>query len=364
MSGPDRPALVWQPEELTAEWLSAALHHSGALAVDRRVVEVERSFVGTGQMGDSVRCRLAFDGPTDAPASVVAKLPAADETSRATGVQMRSYEKEVRFYGELAPTLGIRTPHCHLADIRVEVGEFILLLEDLAPAEQGDQLAGCSPDTAAVVLDEAVRLHAPRFGDAALVGMDVLGSRGAEEYEFLAQLMTGLWPGWVDRYADRLAPDVMAMGERFIDGIRRYYERTQGAAKTVVHGDFRLDNMLFGTAAGGDPVAVVDWQTVSLGDPLSDVAYFLGAGLTTDDRRAHERALVDGYVEGMSAAGVSLSPDEAWDRYRFWAFSGFHMAIVASMIVERTERGDDMFMAMASRHGRQILDLDAESLLG
>lgn len=175
--------------------------------------------------------------------------------------------------------------------------------------------------------------------------------------------MTGLWPGWVDRYADRLDDDVLAMGQRFIDGIRRYYEGTQRRADTVVHGDFRLDNMLFGTEAGGDPVAVVDWQTVSLGDPLSDVAYFLGAGLTTDDRRTHERALVDTYAAQMRAAGVDLADDDTWERYRFWSFSGFHMAIVASMIVERTERGDDMFMAMASRHGRQILDLDAEALL-
>ncbi|MEO1063220.1 MAG: phosphotransferase [Actinomycetota bacterium] len=358
----ERPSIAWRPEDLTPEWLTGALRWSGALPADRRVEAASVSAVGTGQMGDSLRCWLTYNGPTDAPDSVVAKLPAADETSRATGVTMRSYEKEVGFYALLADRVGIRTPACHVAEIEVETGEFVLLLEDMAPARQGDQLAGTTPDVAAVVLDEAVKLHAPPVADPSMRSLDVLSGRDEHAYEFLAQMMTGLWPGWVDRYADRLDADVLEMGERFIADIRRYYAQ-EPLLETVVHGDFRLDNMLFNAADGADPVTVVDWQTVSVGDGLSDVAYFLGAGLDVEDRRSHERDLVHGYLDRLAAAGVTISGDDAWDRYRLYAFAGFHMAIVASMIVERTERGDDMFMAMASRHGRQVLDLDAESLL-
>ncbi len=358
----ERPSIAWRPEDLTPEWLTGALRWSGVLASDRRVEAASVTGVGTGQMGDSLRCWLTYDGPTDAPDSVVAKLPAADETSRATGVTMRSYEKEVGFYSHLADRVGIRTPACHVAEIDVESGEFVLLLEDMAPAKQGDQLAGTIPDVAAVVLDEAVKLHAPTASDPSLRELEVLRSRDDQAYEFLAQMMAALWPGWVERYADRLDDDVLAMGERFIADIRRYYAQ-EPLLETVVHGDFRLDNMLFAPYGGDDPVTVVDWQTVSVGDGLSDVAYFLGAGLTVEDRRANERDLVTGYLDRLAAEGVSIGADEGWDRYRLHAFAGFHMAIVASMIVERTERGDDMFMAMASRHGRQVLDLDAESLL-
>ncbi|MEM9711439.1 MAG: phosphotransferase, partial [Actinomycetota bacterium] len=223
-------------------------------------------------------------------------------------------------------------------------------------------LNGTIPDVAALVLDEAVKLHAPPVADPSLRELDVLSGRDEQAYEFLAQMMSALWPGWVERYADRLDDDVLAMGERFIADIRRYYAQ-EPLVETVVHGDFRLDNMLFAPYGGEDPVTVVDWQTVSLGDGLSDVAYFLGAGLGVEDRRTHERELVTGYLGRLAAEGVTIPADEAWDRYRLHAYSGFHMAIVASMIVGRTERGDDMFMAMASRHGRQILDLGSEALL-
>jgi hypothetical protein len=54
---------------------------------------------------------------------------------------------------------------------------------------------------------------------------------------------------------------------------------------------------------------------------------------------------------------VQLTWQDLWDQYRLFATSGYIMAIVASMLVKQTERGDAMFAAMANRHGQQMLDL-------
>jgi hypothetical protein len=86
------------------------------------------------------------------------------------------------------------------------------------------------------------------------------------------------------------------------------------------------------------------------------------AGLLPDDRRTHEVELVRLYGDGMAALGVDIDGDELWAQYRFFTMGGVIMAVIASMIVQQTERGDDMFIAMASRHGRHALDLDAEQL--
>jgi hypothetical protein len=74
--------------------------------------------------------------------------------------------------------------------------------------------------------------------------------------------------------------------------------------------------------------------------------------------------LVDRYVAGLHAQGVAVERDDVWTLYRHYAFSGLVMAIVASFLVRQTDRGDEMFMTMASRHAHQALDLGSESLIG
>ena len=111
-------------------------------------------------------------------------------------------------------------------------------------------------------------------------------------------------------------------------------------------------------------VAVVDWQSLTLANPLNDVAYFLGAGLLPEVRRAAERDIVEDYHRKLCEAGVAgYSWERCWTDYRRGVFAGFAVTVVASMLVEQTERGDQMFTAMARRHARHALDLGAEELL-
>ena len=109
-------------------------------------------------------------------------------------------------------------------------------------------------------------------------------------------------------------------------------------------------------------MVVVDWQTMGVGPGPADLAYLLGASLLPADRRAAEAGLVDRYVRGLRANGVDVSGDEVWERYRRYALSGLVMAIVASLLVRQTDRGDEMFTTMAERHARQGLDLGLEYL--
>ena len=146
---------------------------------------------------------------------------------------------------------------------------------------------------------------------------------------------------------------------RLFSEIEAYLLADSGPS-TVVHGDYRLDNLLFDPAPGGVPVAVVDWQLCTDGPGMNDVAYFIGAGLTVDDRRSAEAELVRGYHFALTAAGVTdYDRDQCWRAYRRGTWSGLVMAVAASMLVERTARGDQMFLTMADRHARHALDLDA-----
>src|SRR5581483_9522165 len=232
---------------------------------------------------------------------------------------------------------------------------FTLVLEDISGAMQGDQIAGCSVEHARMAMRSLARVHAPVLGDVALGASDYLN----QPNPLTTELLTMLLPGFTERYAERVAPEHMEVCSRFVPVADAWAsERTPPLG--LVHGDYRLDNLLFGDGV----CRVVDWQTVTWGPPLLDAGYLIGNSLRVEDRRTHERELVELYYDELVANGVtSLSWEQCWEQYRLQVFHGILMVVAASMIVERTERGDNMFMTCLERNAQQILDLEALSLL-
>lgn len=358
-------ALISHPDQVTPEWLTGVLHASGDLAADASVTAVSGTPVGTGQVGDSVRFTVEYSSAGAGPATVVGKFPTEDETSRASSVATRTYEIETRFYQQLQDRVSITTPKPYVALIDVEANEFVLLMNDLAPAEQGDQITGCGLAECELAVDEVAKLHAPVWDDSTLADLEWLNRGSGDGRQFYVQLLSMLWPGFKERYGDRVDAEVVAVGERLMARIADYVAPQPGP-QTAAHGDYRVDNMLFGKGGpdGGAPLTTVDWQTVALSPGVTDVSYFLGTSPLPELRAKHEEALVRRYHEGLLAGGVTdYSFERCWHDYRRYSFQGFLMAVGASMIVGQTDRGDEMFMAMANRSGRMALDLDALALL-
>jgi hypothetical protein len=351
MSAPD----IRRPEAIDADWLTAVLQGAG---VDAVVERFTAKAVGTGQIGDSVRFRLSYArGGEAAPASLVGKFPSADPDSFQTGVMLGNYHREVMFYRELAKGALIHTPECLLAEVAADGGQFVLMMEDLAPAEPGDQLKGVSLEQVRLVMDEAAKLHASHWADAGLDEISwVSGSKAAPPSSATPEAVANLWAGFRARYADRLEPDWIAIGEQ-VTG--RFGELAGGHAgpRCLTHNDFRPDNMMFATAAGGFPVTTLDWQSFAYGNGATDVAYFLAGALPRDVRRAHEAELLDRYLAGLNAHGVTgySRADLAYD-YGRGGFLLFMTAFFAAMVVRQTDRGDDMFMQMLGSAAQHIRD--------
>ena len=359
MSG---PAIVSNPDAVDAAWLTDVLRHSGAVA-EARVIGAVPTRVGDGMLGESVRFDLTYDRPADdAPTSVVAKFPSADPTSRATGAGLGLYLKEARFYQDIAPTVAIRTPRPFMAQIDEATGDFVLVLEDMGPARGGNQLTGCSLADAETAMEEAAALHGPRWADPTLADIPVFGA-SAVSPEFLLEAFPGIFQAFEARYADVLEAEHMAACRTFSENLAGYYAGPP-APMTLQHLDFRLDNMLFDPQGGRWPLAVLDWQSLSLGPGVLDVGYFIGAGLTEDIRRKHEKDLLRRWLEALKRYGVKdYGWDQAWDAYRHYLLHGVFTAIFASVGTKQTERGDAMFMTMARRHCAQALDLGSLEML-
>jgi hypothetical protein len=321
--------------------------------------------IGTGQIGQCIRYELELeDDDGRAPRSIVGKFPSDDPISRQTGVQLRNYLKEVSFYQQLQGGLQIRTPHCYYAAIEGDGPEHALLLEDLAPAIQGDQLAGCSVEVARAAIQELVGLHAPTWCDQSLRSHDWLGEPTDQMIALGRALYQAQLPAFLDRFRARLESDEVAIIEQVADSQGPPFEPLHDAF-SVVHLDYRLDNLLIDERPSPPSIAVVDWQSLTLGNPLADVAYFLGAGLLPEVRVEVEREIVRDYHRALLESGIQgYDAEQCWNDYRRGAFAGFAVTVIAAPMVQQTERGDAMFAAMARRHARHALDLECAELLG
>ncbi|MDT5146900.1 MAG: hypothetical protein QOC58_1545, partial [Mycobacterium sp.] len=271
--------VVERPNDLTASWLTAAI---GAGTVADFAVER----IGTGQMSECYRVRLRYaDGAAGGPESVVLKVAATDPVSRQTGLALGLYEREVRFYGDIAPRLGGPVAPCYHAAVDTATGAFDLLLGDAGPAVVGDEITGATTEQARLAVVELGRLHGPLIGDASLADAPWLN----RESPLSQAVIAPLYAGFFERYGDQIAPEHRVVCERLVAAFDGYLaqEAEPGRIRGLVHGDYRLDNLLFGTEGADRPLTVVDWQTVSWGPALTDLSYFLGCALATRDRREH-----------------------------------------------------------------------------
>ncbi|MFM5895231.1 MAG: phosphotransferase family protein [Novosphingobium sp.] len=332
------------PGEVTPDWLTERLRAAEALDGER-VTAVEWHAIGTGQVGDSVRFHLSYDRPTTAPATLAGKFPAADQTSRGTAAAFGLYAREVGFYRELAPQLDVRVPRVHAAEIADDGVDFILLFEDLGPARGGNQLDSCSAADAREAMRQAAALHAPSWNNQTIIGTPWLQPREGQVDQVKA-LYPNAQTMFRERYKDTLEPEYMAVCDA-LNEARDHWFGHQNGIKCLIHGDFRLDNMLFDVQGGKEPIAVLDWQTVAVGNALTDIGYFMGTGIGNDLRQKHEDELLDLYCAEMSARGVPLSREAIWDDYVLGALHGVSTAVFSAAYVERTERGDANFLSMA-----------------
>ena len=342
------------PDDINADLMSKLM------AAD--ITAVSSSRIGDGLVGLNLRVSLESSDPS-VPDSVVIKLPSLDETSRATGTALRTYEREVKFYLDVAGSVDIRVPHCHHGEWDESSGDFILVLEDMAPAQQGDQIRGCTLEMAVAAVEELAKLHAPRWDDPTLKDLDWLGGRTSPEE---VAGVVGLWalflPSFLEGYARHLDAQQLDLLDVFGERIEVWLSARSGP-KSLTHGDYRLDNLLFGDGVSAPIVTAVDWQTPGHGAPIADLAYFCGAGLVPEDRRTHDRMLVRSYVNALAAGGVDVEEAWVWEQYCRETFGGVVMAVIASQVVGESERSEAMFAAMATRHLQHGIDLDSLALI-
>lgn len=353
------PSIPASPAEVTAEWLSRVLGDEGRPVM---IDAVEISPIGTGQTGATYRLAVRYaENTTQLPDSFVIKLPAQEEAVRERVAL--SYRSEHAFYTGVADTVAVPLPRCYYCALAGDGAEFALLLADMAPAEQGDQIVGCTVDEARLAVTALAGLHGPRWCDPAWLSFagtvmpkpDEAAARGLGDITRLAAQTT------VDKLGDRMDPadraTVLESAEAIADWLLGSPERF-----SLLHGDYRADNLLFDP--GRTRVTVVDWQTLGVGLPARDLAYFTATSLSPDDRAAHEQDLVALYRRALERYGVrDYDAETCWQDYRFGMLQVPLITTLGFAFSAATDRGDDMVLAMLARGSRAIRELGTLDLV-
>jgi len=291
-------------------------------------VRVDSVSIIGGDAGTSSRARLALTGD-GVPDTVFVKMPAETVATRLMGELGRLGHTEVRFYEQLSSHL-IGLPQFHGSSFDALTGRYVLVLEDL-PAEQcefPDTLHPLSADQAGLVVERLAQLHGT-FWDRPPTA-DVGGGKGSLEWIYTpsgdhTSLLTG---SLLKKSASNLAgkTDIPVERGRYInENYRAVAQLIDRPPHTVMHGDAHPGNVYFRNGEAG----LLDWQAVRRGHPGRELAYTLVTSMTTADRQASERDLLDQYRRALAVSGgPELDRDELWERYR----QGALYAYVAPLI--------------------------------
>jgi aminoglycoside phosphotransferase (APT) family kinase protein len=347
------------PYDITSEWLSAAVSRGD----DRvQVSEVDVTAIGTGQTGATYRVSAKYASNAHrVPDTFVIKLPAQDDAVR-DRVTI-GYRSECAFYASVADRVRVPTPECFYCEISDDALDYALLLADQAPAAQGDQIAGCGEQQARLAVRALAGLHGPSWCDP--VWLDFPGIAFTRPDEASAN---GL--GEVARMSVEITLD--KLGDRMSAADRDTFTAAMGLVApwllaerdrfALLHGDYRLDNMLFYPDASR--VTVVDWQTLGVGLPARDLAYFTATSLKPELRSAIEHNLVDEYHRALCGYGVTgYDRETCWRDYRLGIPQALLISALGFAFATATDRGDDMVLTMLARGCEAIRDLGTLDLI-
>lgn len=353
------------PDGFTSELLTDILHRHGALPAGSRVASIDRQQIaeGTGMMAELAKLTLSYEGdPGDAPPTLIAKFSSQNETNRGIALQYNLPERETRFAAELAPQTSVRTARAYYAGL--DGDRFLILMEDMLGYEVGSQVEGATLEQSELALDELAKLHSHFWNR--VDGLDwvpeIANSYHATAMKSLAEIG---FDGVVAKFGDFVPAYLPEYRDAFLSAIVELQARMNAAPVTLCHGDFRMENLLYGCQPEHDPIVVLDWQGPLRARGMNDVALFLGQSTRTDVRRQHERQLLDRYVAGLEAGGVTgLDRGAVWQDYRqSILYNWVYVSVVAGTLDTSNEKSYAWMAQMVARHVAATEDLGAFELL-
>ena len=195
------------------------------------------------------------------------------------------------------------------------------------------------------VVETLVQIHAVDWQAA---GLSAFGHPEG----FLARQVKG----WIERYFRAQTDDIPG-----VEPLTRWLAEhvPQSPAPTLIHNDFKLNNMILDSNDLTRPVAVLDWEMATIGDPLFDLAVSLTYWVTSEDPEELQTVLptvtmLPGFIsrEEFMEIYAQKSGRDLSSMHFYMTFAYFKLAVIIQQIYARWKKGqtqDERFAIFSSR---------------
>lgn len=332
-------------EEVTPEWMTAAL------ARDHPHTRVGTVTLVGSDDGTNRRARYALTyAEGSGPDRVFLKAHAPGH--RWVHFRNGNLWGEARLFAS-GVELPVDHPRVYASVVDLLRLDFLLVMEDLLDraADPRDATRPMTIDQVADGLRGLAKLHSRYWNFSARTHPRL---RFVQTWKASKGWTVGLArriPIGLERAGMDLAADVvLGWWSRYVDTL------AQGPV-TLLHGDAHIGNTY---VLPGDRVGFLDWQVVRRGEWSQDAGYFLVGALTEEDRRTHERALLEEYRQALEVPDRP-SADHVWARYR--ASQAYGLAIWLSTLGTDGWQRREVSETLACRFAAAFADLETQALL-
>jgi hypothetical protein len=356
-------------EEISAPWLTDVLRGAGILRrATVRAVDVHAIGQGVGFLSGRARVTITYDQAEEgAPATVFVKLPACNQASMDFAESTHAYEREIRFYRDVAPRTPIRVPRLFATIMEPADNAFILVLEDLKGLTPGDQVCGMTRAQVLAAVQTITPLHALWWNGDQRQALPWVPSveQQLQMLSLTPRTIRTAWPLFLESFGDSLPPGGRALGARIIQHLEAILAAFVKGTRTLVHFDYRADNLFIDDQTRKAPIVVVDWQLTMWGLGAYDVARLAGGSIPPEERGGHHEEIVECWHQGLLAGGVTgYTHEEAWHDYRLSAIVAMlNPVLVHYMFKTGGERGTALGAAMTERFFDDLVECGAEAVV-
>ncbi|KAI1117394.1 kinase-like domain-containing protein [Nemania sp. NC0429] len=206
------------------------------------------------------------------------------------------YQREVEFFNRIAPSLkNMDLPQSYWAGHTPTQG--IVIMEDLAArgCQFGNPVETWPVERVCAGVEQLAALHAKTWG---VRPADYPWLTSDYDQAILALMKT--YSAVVNGPDRPPVPKYLRDQERVTAVLNKHYRSRNPNFQCLLHGDAHLGNTYLDKGAP----RFLDWQMIHIGSAFHDVSYFIAGALTIEDRRAHEWAIVDHYLNTLRKLGV------------------------------------------------------------